>query len=325
MIVMKKIVLFVLLSCIVFAVKAQPKYYIFFSAEREKIHDSTFVHHQGIEGAQVTYSWKMLEPTKGQYDFSAIEADLQFLKAHGKKLWVQLQDVTFMAKYYACPNYLRNDPEYHGGTNAQYEIINGKPVNGGNVTRRWDPAVAKRFHLLIQELAKRFDDRIAGINLPETAVDFPDTLGLKPQGYTPTVYLKAIKENMHMLRQAFKKSVPLQYANFMPGDGQVALAEVYRYGREIGIGLGGPDVKVYRKFQMLNSYPLIRESNGIVPTGVAVQDGNYSVINDKTGKKVTVPEILAFGTDYLKLSYMFWCTEEPYYSKEVLPLLQPKR
>ena len=72
---------------------------------------------------------------------------------------------------------------------------------------------------------------------------------------------------------------------------------------------------------MENSYPLIRNAHGIIPTGVAVQDGNYSIINPQTGKQVTVPEILAFAVDYLKLDYILWCTEEPFYSKEVLPLI----
>ena len=86
--------------------------------------------------------------------------------------------------------------------------------------------------------------------------------------------------------------------------------------------MGGPDIKVYRKAQMDNSYPLIRNSHGIIPTGVAVQDGNYDILNIKTGKKVTVPEILDFAKQYLRLDYIFWCTEEPYYSKEVLPMLR---
>ena len=86
--------------------------------------------------------------------------------------------------------------------------------------------------------------------------------------------------------------------------------------------MGGPDIKVFKYFQMENSYPLIRNMAGIVPTGVAVQEGNYEVINPKTGKKVTVSEILDFAKNYLQLDYVFWCNEEPYYSKQVLPLLQ---
>ena len=57
-------------------------------------------------------------------------------------------------------------------------------------------------------------------------------------------------------------------------------------------------------------------------TGVEVQHGNYEVINPKTGKQVTVPEILNFAENYLRLNYIFWCTQEPYYSKQVLPRLK---
>jgi len=34
---------------------------------------------------------------------------------------------------------------------------------------------------------------------------------------------------------------------------------------------------------MNNSYGFIDESGGVIPTGVAVQDGNYEHINPKTG------------------------------------------
>lgn len=167
----------------------------------------------------------------------------------------------------------------------------------------------------------QFDGRIEGINLPETAVDFPENL--RPDGSTTKSYIEAIKNNMLVLRANFKKSISLQYANFMPGDSKESLETIYDYAKEIKLGVGGPDIKVFKKFQMENSYPLIRNIAGIVPTGMAVQDGNYDVINPKTDKKVTIQEILDFAQNYLKLNYVFWCTEEPYYSKQVLPLLKP--
>ncbi len=82
---------------------------------------------------------------------------------------------------------------------------------------------------------------------------------------------------------------------------------------------------MYRKYQMENSYPLIRDLHGIVPTGVAVQHGNYDIINPKTGKQVTVPEILDFAENYLRLNYIFWFIQEPYYSQQVLPLLKSQK
>ena len=107
----------------------------------------------------------------------------------------------------------------------------------------------------------------------------------------------------------------------MPGDSKENLKELYEYAEEIGLGMGGPDIKVYRKGQMENSYPLIRKISEKVPIGAAVQDGNYSIRNPKTDRQVTISEILEFAQNYLMVDYIFWCTEEPYYSEQVLPLL----
>jgi hypothetical protein len=297
------------------------KHFIFFSRDREAIKNPKFFLNDGIYGAQITYPWKVLEPNKNVYDFTQIEADLKFLSSKRKKLFVQIQDVTFDSTFYAVPKYILTDTIYHGGVNSQYDITSdGKSFKAGWVARRWDSTVAKRYRQLLIKLAEQFDGRIEGINLPETAVDFPENL--RPDGFTTKSYIEAIKNNMVVLRSNFKKSVPLQYANFMPGDSKESLETIYDYAKEIKLGVGGPDIKVFKKFQMENSYPLIRNIAGIVPTGMAVQDGNYDVINPKTGKKVTIQEILDFAQNYLKLNYVFWCTEEPYYSKQVLPLLK---
>jgi hypothetical protein len=67
---------------------------------------------------------------------------------------------------------------------------------------------------------------------------------------------------------------------------------------------------------------LIRESAGKVPTGLAVQDGNYSDVNPETGKRADIAELLKYGSEELKLDYIFWCTEEPYYSQELIPFMR---
>jgi hypothetical protein len=299
------------------------KHFIFFSRERELIHDSTFYSNTGITGAQITYAWRQLEKQQDVYDFTDIEEDLAFLKSKGKTLFIQLQDVTFDSTRYAVPQYILSDTIYHGGANSQYELTtDNKPIKAGWVARRWDLNVAERFHKLLIKLSVQFDGRIEGINLPETSIEFPNQNGLVPQGFSRSSYLEAIKGNMLTIRKNFKKSTPLQYANFMPGDSNEDLKEIYDYAKQIKLAMGGPDIKVFKGFQMENSYPLIRNMAGIAPTGVAVQEGNYEVVNPKTGKQVTVPEILDFAKNYLRLDYVFWCTEEPYYSKQVLPLLK---
>ncbi len=130
---------------------------------------------------------------------------------------------------------------------------------------------------------------------------------------------------MTVLKQAFPKSVAMQYANFMPeekgGEAPEYLRSIYRKGVELKVGMGGPDLLPYKPYQMSHCYPLLREFAGRVPTGIAFQDGNYKHVNPKTGRQVTLPEVIQFATKYLKVDYIFWCTQKPFYEREVIPFL----
>ena len=54
-------------------------------------------------------------------------------------------------------------------------------------------------------------------------------------------------------------------------------------------------------------------------------DDPYQHNNPKTGKQVTIPELVRFGGEYLKVDYIFWCTQEPFYSKDLIPFLQAQK
>jgi hypothetical protein len=306
------------------------RHYVFFNIERQRIHDASFLETKTFEGAQLKYTWRELEPEKDKYDFSAIRADLSFLTSKGKRLFIQLQDVSFYQSIVNVPRYLQQDPKYHGGADRDYSIEGddeAHAVAAGWVARRWDGAVRERFHKLLFALGKEFDGKIEGITLPETAVSFGDSGRLFPKGFTPEVYRDAVFKNMEVLKRAFPKSVAMQYANFMPGEwlpsnDKSYLRGVYQRAKELRLGVGGPDLLPYRPWQMNHSYGLIKELDGVVPTAIAVQWGNYEYKNPKTGKRVTLPELLGFATDYLKVDYIFWCTQEPFYSEQLLPLLK---
>jgi hypothetical protein len=306
-----------------------PHNYVFFNFDRNKISDSSFLKTNNFEGAQLKYTWKELEPEKDKFDFSAIDKDLEFLTQHKKKLFVQVQDATFDPKRVNVPDYLVKDKQYHGGYANQYDETEKKPV--GTVARRWDPSVQERFLKLLAALGEKFDGKITGINLPETAIDFGESKKHYPPGFTPQAYREAIIENMKALRKAFHTSVTIQYANFMPGeflpwDDHGYLKSVYSAAKEMGMGVGGPDLLPYKKSQMNNGYHMIKDASGTVMTGIAAQDGNYAFVNPNTHRRVTVDEMYKFARDYLGSGYIFWCTEEPYYTKNVLPYMnQPGR
>jgi hypothetical protein len=305
-------------------------HYAFFNRDREKISEATFLETKALAGTQLKYTWRELEPGKEAYDFSAIERDLLPLNSKGKKLFLQIQDSSFDTNIVNVPRYLLKDARYHGGADPQYSIPDDdetKAVPEGWVARRWDAAVQERFHRLLFELGKAFDGRIEGLNLPETAVSFGESGRLFPKGFSPAVYREAVITNMMVLRRAFPKSVVIQYANFMPGEWLPAhnLHRVYERAKELKVGVGGPDLLPYKPGQMNHGYPLLRECAGCVPTAIAVQWNNYRHNNPQTGQQVTIPELVAFATDYLKVDYIFWCNQEPFYSEQLIPFLRAQK
>lgn len=305
-------------------------HYVYFNRDRERITGASFLRAKAVEGAQLKYTWRELEPEPDRYDFSAISKDLAFLSSKGKKLFIQLQDVSFHGTIINVPRYLLGDARYGGGADRDYQIEGedeGRAVAAGWVARRWDSAVRERFHKLLRALGKEFDGRIAGINLPETAVEFGESGRLFPRGFTFEGYRDAVLVNMKMLKRAFPKSVAMQYANFMPGEwlprkDKSYLRSVYRAARAERVGVGAPDLLPYKRGQMNHSYGMIRELDGIVPTGIAVQWGNYEYEHPATGKRTTIPELLEFATDYLKVDYIFWEFQEPFYTGELMPFLE---
>ena len=305
-------------------------HYVFVGQEREKLRTAEFLETKQLEGAQVTYTWRQLEPEKNAYDFSGIREDLAFLTSKGKRLFIQLQDVSFSESRINVPAYLLSDPGYNGGAARQYETKNdddNQAVAAGWTARRWDPAVQERFHKLLFALGREFDGRIEGINFAETSLGFGTSGKLFPQGFTHEIYRDAVITNMKALKRAFPKSVAMVYGNFMPGEWRPTndkgyLRAIYKAAVESNVAMGGPDLMPYRAGQLGTSYPLIREVAGMVPTGIAVQDGNLAEVNPATGKRVTVAELVKFATEYLKADYVFWGTEEPYYSDSVIPFLR---
>lgn len=304
--------------------------YVFFGRDRERIKEETFLKTTGFEGAQLKYTWKELEPTKNNYNLSLIMNDLEFLNARGKKLFIQIQDVSFDLDIINVPEYLRNEPEYGGGADIAYQFEDEeetKAIPEGWVARRWDPKVRERFQLLLAVLGEKLDGNIEGINLPETAVEFGNKGDYHPKGFTFEIYRDSLLDTMKALKDAFPNTVVIQYANFMPGEwlpweDHSYLKSVYDYAKDSNVGVGGPDLLPFRKGQLNNSYPFIRQSAGIVPTGVAVQWGNYEDTNPETGERISISEIFEFGKDNLKLDYIFWGTQEPFYTENVIPFLE---
>ncbi len=302
------------------------RHFVYFATDRGSIRDHLFLTISQFAGAQIMYSWKQLEPQKDQYDLSQIIEDYEYLKSRGKKLFIQLQDATFNPKRKAVPDYLLTK-EYDGGAVVQ---VNDKGEPEGWVAKRWNAKVQKRFALLLDTLGKYFDGKIEGINLQETSIGVSKE---QDPSFSPELYTKGIKTNMLALKKTFPGSVTMQYANFMPGEwlpweDKGYLRSLYKYGEQIGVGLGGPDLMFTKKGQLNHALTLMHESSYSVPLGIAVQDGNYigKTGNDEIIKDHTniVPQLYAFASDFLKVNYMFWVNQEPYFKEDVIPCFSNK-
>jgi hypothetical protein len=300
------------------------QHFVFFLKNRGSIIDHPFLTHPLFKGAQIMYAWNDFEIEKDRYDFTMLKEDYEYLKKHGKKLFIQLQDATFNPAYKAIPGYLFA-PEYDDGAAMQY---NDEGKAEGWVAKRWSKKVRERFALLLRALGKEFDGKIEGINLQETAIGIS---AKTDPGFSEQGYVDGLKANMLALKKSFPRSTTMIYANFIPGEwlpwtDKGYLRSIYQYGEEIGVGVGAPDLMVTRKGQLNHAYTLMHEGKYTVPIGIAVQDGNYTGgtgvdLKEKEGQSRNnlVALLHAFAKDFLRVRYMFWVNQAPYFKEDVMP------
>lgn len=268
-----------------------------------------------IEGVQVIFNWKMLEPEKGVYDFSGIAADLAVTDALGKKLVVQVQDRFFSPEARNIPAYLLREPEYGGGLVPQVDNPGADKAQAyGWAAMQWNAALRGRYQALLAALAKAFDGRIFAINLPETSIDVDDTHD--DSGFSCDAYFAGEMENLRAARAAFQSTHVVQYVNFWPCEWENDhnyMGRMFAFAAANGVGLGGPDIVPYRKGQMKNSYPFFNQYKGKLSfVGMAVQEPTLTYKNDNTGRPFTRQEFVDFATDYLGVDAIFWATSTPW-------------
>ena len=307
---------------------ARPRNFIFFGTDRQRISETDFLENEHIAGAQLKYTWRELEPERDRYELQPLLDDLAFLERHGKRLFVQLQDVSF-SEDILVPDYLQTDPAFGGGVARKYEYEGddeSKAHFDGWVARRWDPAVRARFIKLLEVLGKEVDGRIEGLNLAETSIGFGESGKLHPAAFTYESYVEGIKAIMTGARKAFPRSVVIQYANFMPGEwlpwtdhgylrAVYACAEQHRGGRRRTRPAPAPQGAAASQLPAdrgtRSQDPGRRGRAGWKPRGEQPRHGGT---RDGGG-------VVPLREGPLRLDYIFWGTQEPYYSEEILPYL----
>lgn len=297
-------------------VKWHPGHYIYLVGANLTPEVLSLPHFRGVQRA---FNWRTLERQPGQYDFSSLREALAMAQRYDRQLVVQLTYKSFEKNVRGIPDYITG-PEYGGGV---YRTVKGalNPV-------LWNKKVNARFTALIEALGREFDQHpnLEAVNLPETApsanlVDQPQP-GV--DRYTEALYFEALKEHMITLRRAFPTTVVIQYTNFPTK----LLDQMTDFEKEIGMGMGGPDV--YPRPDAVNDpvkgvYRLYAKLAGTVPLGAAVQQSNYRVADKKRAELshrlsnekpivitpedealISPREHLKVAQEQLKLNYVFW-------------------
>lgn len=268
-----------------------------------------------IAGVQIVYTWKSLESARGVYDFSRIDRDLAFVEKRNKRLFLQIQDRFFEVGHRHVPDYLLVDPRYGGGLVPQVDNPGeGKPEGRGWVAQQWNPEVRNRYQALLRALAERFDGRVAGVNLPETAAGVDRDRD--KTGFDCDTYFSAELENIAFARKVFAKSPVVLYANFWPcewNNDKKYMSRTFEFALEQGFGLGGPDIVPWRQVHMNNSYPFFNKHRGeLALVAMAVQEPTLTYTNPKTKKKFTRDEFVDFAENYLGVDIIFWSASSPW-------------
>ncbi|MEO5573659.1 MAG: hypothetical protein ABIR48_04155 [Gammaproteobacteria bacterium] len=269
-------------------------------------------------GVQVRIPWKVLEPRRGVYDFSAVVAQLNYLKSMPtpKRLIIELLDD--WTDRYGVPN----APDYLRTAEFEYGVY--KSSIGKVVARSWNYNVQSREIALFKALGARFNAEpyFEGMILDETATGIR-TWEWSRANYTAEKAYAGQKRIMSGLKAAFPNTLCIQYINWYSGasgaDELTKLRGLFNHALQIGMGIGAPDVDVQVPHY---TYPWYSAYAGSMPLVNSVEWDDWDKINPATGRKVTAAEIFNFARYKLHLNYIPWSNREPYFTNQVIPLVR---
>ena len=254
------------------------------------------IRHPGVTGFQKRYQWRVLEPTRGQYDFVGIARDLALAEQHDLRYVVMLVDKTFNGDD-PSPDYLRDAG------------LTLKNRNGGYILARWKPEYVERFNTLVSNIAARFDchPNFEGIAIQESALSLnPATL--LANGYTAGRYRDALISVLQHASEELSASNVFWYMNFLP-QGQKQLSTIISATEAENVIVGGPDILPDNPSLQRHAYPLYRQFRDRVTLFNSMQYDSYAherKSGGENGPYWSLHELFEFARDELGVSYVFW-------------------
>jgi len=280
---------------------------------------SSFKDNVNFVGVKKNYAWSKLEPSLGVYDFSQIDADLNYLKSTGKRLWLQIGDTQFGPYPPLTPSYMWKDSSY--GCDPLYYGNYARTVqDGGWLPCIWNTKVQGRITALYNALGARYNSNpyIEAVTLGETST------GSTGWGYSTDVEQAAFKVRALAGKKAFPDKVVVHSVNY--GVGLYDLAPFVLWLTDNGIGINNPDMFLTpAKSYLLNTiYPMSLTYHNSVPIAVDVAWSNYVEENSLLAppRPNTSEELLNGAIQKTNPHYVLWEKRDPYFYNDAIPAIQ---
>jgi hypothetical protein len=248
----------------------------------------------GMRGIMKKYYWRELEPTQGDYNFSKIQADLNWAQAYGMQLVIMIADKTFTLE--------RPNPAY-------LDSLTPRNRTGGYTIVRWSPTVVARYKALVAAMGRRFDSHpnFEGIAQQESSLGL-DSTTLQRYGYTPEKYRDALISSFTYALAVMPRSRVFWYQNFFKGN-QDYIGAVAAVTGPKGLVMAGSDLLPDSNSLVQKSYPYFDQFLGKMHLGIQVEAICYRALHETSGystKYWTMPELFRYARDNLHVDYMFW-------------------
>jgi hypothetical protein len=273
--------------------KYNPGHYVAMMRGNDSHEAMTAANNGHIRGIEKRYTWRSLEPVRGQYVFAEIVRDLTWCASAGRQLVVYIEDKTFTDEV-PLPDYLSH--------------LCVRNRQSGFTAIRWHEDVIDRQQRLIERLGHHFDrwPEMEGIALEETAPGLDDAW-LKAFAYTPEAYRDMYMSHIEHAAWALPTSRFFWHMNFMPGsiDGAY-LSEIVSASAHLGnLVMGGPDVLPNNKALVTRAYPLYAKHQHDVAMMCQVSPGSMK----EPG--LTAQAAFEFARDNLYVDHLFWYDFRP--------------
>ncbi len=264
----------------------------------------------GVSGIVLRYPWKDVDNDDGTFNWARMDKELAQCAVLGVQ-WVAMLTVKTFDDTTAAPPSLLPFTTVFAST--------GGGGHGGSMMWRWHKTVLDRFRILVNAIGRRYDGHpnFAGIATQETANG-----GVNDGGYTPLVYLAALKTESDIISAGVPSGRHFAYINYMSGvnnaEGTALLLDFAAYVQKNGVIIGGPDL-VLSGSVVDRCYPIYKAvHNGVAPvaapgpTFCSVQSAEWTGV--PPGSPQTMQTLFNYGTGRqpdgsaspLKLDIIIW-------------------